>query len=241
MTETGGIEEGRVRLISQVKLREVKQTWEFGTRYRREIDANWQRGLRENPGYFNGRVFMLTKGENIASGFAGELMAVDFKDFIYWRDHPDLDTTVYDCFGSALVVSCDGAIMLGRQRNGNINAGLTYFPGGFIDERDVGLDGGIDIRQSVLREVLEETGLEAHEFAISPSLLLTTIGNQVSIGVELASPLTAVQLRRKVAAHLASDPDGELEGVVVAKSHSDLSGHQVPAYARCLVRHYLPQ
>jgi ADP-ribose pyrophosphatase YjhB (NUDIX family) len=229
---------GRVQCVARCHLTAGETVWDFGNHHSTAIEAHWKAAKANNPGYFNGRVFMLTEGEVAKDQFSGVLMAVDFKDFIWWRENPALDTRVRDCFGSALVVSRDNHVMLARQREGNINAGLSYLPGGFIDERDVADDGTVDIVTSVLRELAEETGLQSTDLTCAADLLVTTIGNQVSLSVVLHSDREASELKARVSEFLEADPDGELDAVMFVTKEADLNSYRVPDYARCLVRHF---
>jgi 8-oxo-dGTP pyrophosphatase MutT (NUDIX family) len=170
---------------------------------------------------------------------AGELMEVEFKQFLYWKENGAPDKAVFDVFGSGLIRSREGAVLLGRQRSGNLNEGWVYLPGGFIDPRDAGVDGRVDIRASVLREVQEETGLGPDQLTVRDGFLVTTIGQQVSIAVDLISKEDAPSLRARVMRTLAGDSDCELDGVVTVTTLEDVANLKVPAYAETLLRHVL--
>ncbi len=233
--------EGRVEHVGRCELLVEQRRWPFAERNSKVIDTHWQAAVSDNPSYFNGRVFMLADGALGRQDFSGVLTAVDFREFLYWRETRSDDATLRDCFGTAVVVSADGKVMLGRQRAGNINAGRTYLPGGFIDERDVDEQGRVDIVASILRELAEETGLNVARGDVGlkrePGFYLTIIGQQVSIGVMLKSNVDAERLQNGVEAYLATDPNGELDAVVFVASEDDLGNYDVPAYARCVVRH----
>jgi 8-oxo-dGTP pyrophosphatase MutT (NUDIX family) len=136
--------------------------------------------------------------------------------------------------------SVDGHIVLGRQRQGYINAGLAYLPGGFIDPRDIGPDGIVDIDGSIARELGEETGLSVGEHLIAdPGYLLTFSGPLVSIARRFRSPLDSEALCRLIDAHIAADPEAELAAPVVVQERGDLAGLAMPSYAEVLLGHLL--
>jgi len=228
-------EAARVIAIERCDLVVAERAWAFASEKQREIDAHWQRRRAESPAFFNGRIHMLARYAVSRGVLSGALFPVDFKSFLYWRDEGAPDRSVFDAFGSALIRTRDGAILLGRQRPGNVNEGLVYLPGGFIDARDVTDEGSVDIRASVLREVAEETGLRAEIFRARPGYRAAFIGQQVSIAVELCADADSDALVGRIRGHLAADPKSELEDVVAVRTLRDLQRHPVPAYAHALV------
>jgi ADP-ribose pyrophosphatase YjhB (NUDIX family) len=214
-------------------------TWEFARSHAGQIDAHWQRRSASNPAFFNGRIYMLADYRISGGTFAGELIQVEFKQFLYWKDTGCPDKTVFDVFGSGLIRSRDGAVLLGRQRPGNLNEGLVYLPGGFIDPRDTDEEGRVDIRASVLREVQEETGLDQDLLTVRDGVLVTTIGQQVSIAVDLVSGEDGQSLQARVRRALSGVGDSELDDVILVRSLRDLAGSKVPEYADVLLRRVL--
>lgn len=213
--------------------------WVFALQNAQAIDAHWQHRTAKNPSYFNGTIYMLAE-HTIAGGvFSGTLLPVEFKAFLYWKENGQADTTVCDVFGSALIRSGDGAILLGRQRAGNLNAGLVYLPGGFIDPRDADAEGRVDIRASVLREVEEETGLLARTLAVSDGYLITTVGRQVSIAVELIGDGDAARMMAFMRDAVAHEAAPELEEIVAVRTLADLDPLPMPNYAQVLLGHVL--
>ncbi len=235
-------DQGVVHEVSDCLLQarlDSQMSWSFAAHHRTEIDAFWQEETTKNPSYFNGTVFMMLQGAIAQGVFQGDLIPVEFKAFCYWRAKVQDDQSARDCFGSAVVITSDGALMLARQSAGNINAGLTYLPGGFIDQRDVSHDCQIGIRESVLRELAEETGLVQETFKVRSNYLITQIGRQVSIGVVIDVKLTSDELNEQIRAFLASEEQPELEEIVFIEQPQDLALYDVPAYTQCIVRHLL--
>lgn len=226
---------GEVVRIGRCELDLVPWRWAMADERRDEIDALWQRQSDANPGYFDGIVVLAA--ETVVSGGAltGSVFATRFRNYLYWREIGYADTSVTDAFGSALIRSRDGGVLLARQRAGNINSGRVYLPGGFVDERDVGVGGRIDIVGSIAREVAEETGLDASAMARADGLVVTRVGVHLSIAATWQSELPADALRERVAAHLARDPRSELESVLVAGSMRELAGLPLVHYCRRLL------
>lgn len=210
-------------------------TWPFAVERAGEIDAHWAKRSAETPNFFNGVVHM-TRNPVIAGGvFSGELIRSDFKSFLYWREMGHPDRTVGDAFGSALLRSAEGHVVLGKQLPGNINSGLSYLPGGFIDVRDVAADGTVDIDASILREVSEETGLGLDDIERVPGYLIAVAGAAISIAAEFRSRLAAEEMRAKIRAFIALGAEPELEDAVIVRSRADVASLATAPYARVLL------
>lgn len=230
---------GHVARVDHCSLTVGHESWAFAGAHREEIDRHWTRRSAENPGFFNGVIHMLTHHDLTGSTFLGTFVRTDFKSYLYWRETGFSEAGVRDAFGSALIRSAEGHVLLGRQREGNINSGLAYLPGGFIDSRDIGPGGSIDIVGSVLREVGEETGIPASSFTQKPGYYLTFAGPLISVAVELVSSERAEDLRQRMLAHMREDPQSELVDAVIVRSRADLAGLAMPDYARILIEHLL--
>lgn len=230
----------RVLRVKLCALRGEAGRWEFAETHRKEIARNWEHARGENAGYFNGTIYLMrahrVKGDVLIASF----IETDFKSYLLWRERGFPDARVWDGFGSALVRSCEGHAILGRQGAGHVNSGLAYLPGGFIDARDVGDDGTIDIDASIARELFEETGLEAAKLSRSPGYLVTYSGAQVSIAVEFRSQAPAALLRDQIEGHLSRDQDPELCDVVVCSRAPRHGAEGIAPYASVLLGAVLP-
>lgn len=183
---------------------------------------------------FNGVIHLMHARSPAGDTFEGRMLRTDFKSYLYWREQGFPEAGAIDAFGSALIRSREGHVVLGRQRAGNVNAGLAYLPGGFIDERDA-RGGEIDVDGSILRELEEETGLARGDYEVQPGYLLTGCGALLSIAREVVSPLPADVLRARILAHIAQDPKSELVDAVIVRSSGDLDRGSMHAYAHRLL------
>ncbi len=230
-----------VQRLDLVALRARDSQWAYAQRHSVKIESHWGKAKATTPTFFNGIIYLIEHIEMGDGHFFGRLIKTDFKSYLFWRDNGfDPAADVVDGFGSALIRSVEGHIILGRQRPGNVNSGLAYLPGGFIDSRDVDAHGAVDVAQSVARELREETGLGTPELVPQPGFLVTRVGAHVSFAVEYRSGLTSDVLAARILAHIAADPDPELNGVVVIKGRADCSAVAMPPYAKVLLAHLLP-
>lgn len=213
--------------------------WAFADANRAAINAHWEKRLASNPSFFNGAVMMLLAARMEAGVLHGSFVRTDFKSFLFWKDEGYPEQTVRDAFGSGLIWSSDGALMLIRQAPGQVNSGLTYLPGGFIDARDVDADGRIDIVGSVVRELKEETGLLSRDMTRLPGMTLTVFGAQLSFGVGFVSPLDAPALQQRVMAFIEKDENPELSEVILLKKAILDDGGSFAPFAQVLTEHVL--
>ena len=165
----GGLD--RVERVSSCRFDVSAATWDYARDKADEIERHWQRRSAQCEAMFNGAIYLMHAGSREGECFAGTFLRTDFKSYLYWRETGFPEAGVIDGFGSSLIRSAEGHVVLGRQRTGNVNAGIAYLPGGFIDPRDVTDDGAIDIDGSILRELSEETGLNHGQFELTPGLL----------------------------------------------------------------------
>lgn len=221
--------------IATCDLRVTAEAWPFAEAHAEAIAAHWQRATAERPKFFDGAVYMLREGVLVGDSFRGTFLRTDFKSFLYWRESGYPDLSVRDGFGSAVIRSAEGCVLLGRQAGGNVNGGLAYPPGGFIDERDVH-GGAIAIDASIARELVEETGLDPARLTRIPGYLLTRAGPFVSIGIEWRSGLGAEALRALILEHVARQPVPELADIVTVREASEIDAATMPRHAVAILR-----
>ena len=229
----------RIQRVERCDLTAVNRPWPFAVENEEAIDFHWDLRTSENPNFFNGRIQLLADYSVEGDTLRGAFLETGFKEFLYWRESGEPDAGVTDAFGSAVIWSSDNGVLLCRQRPGHINTGLFYLPGGFIDASDVAADGCIDLANSSAREVLEETGLGPDVIVRQPGFWLTFSGQQLSIGVEYQSHLTSPDLKDRVTAHLAIDPNSELAEVTLVHAMRDVDGVAMPPFASGLLSHLL--
>jgi hypothetical protein len=150
-------DDNQVLDVATVRLTTSAQPWAFAVENQDAIDAHWTARQRQQPNFFNGTVLVLAGYDVTAERcLDARFLWTDFKSFLFWRESGWPDRTVMDAFGSALIFSASGKLLLGQQRDGHLNGGLCYPPSGFIDAADVTAEGAIDIEHSVRREIDEE-------------------------------------------------------------------------------------
>jgi 8-oxo-dGTP pyrophosphatase MutT (NUDIX family) len=224
-----------VTKLSACSLRVNCSDWNFAESNAAAIDEYWLQMQRSNPAYFNG-VIHLVDAVTIAGGaLEASLLRTDFKSYLYWRAQGFPPAGVLDGFGSALIRSNDGHIILGRQRSGNVNGGLAYCPAGFIDAQDVDADGLIHIDQSAIREAVEETGIEPEALVREEGFYLTRSGTQLSFAVPFRATISTKEFVLRAESHIAASDHAELDGVIPVIGPRDVEGLPMPPYMRTLL------
>lgn len=224
-----------VRKVTHYRLSVSDNRWNYADTNRVEIARHWHRQVSANPNYFDGTVYLLEHWAiDEEEAFTASFLRTDFKSYLYWRHHGFEAAGVWDAFGSGLVWSADGALVLGRQNPGNVNAGLSYPPSGFIDGQDI-VAGRFALEAHVAREVLEETGLKRDALNQQPGYWVTVHGAQVSLGVTLRSPLSGRALCDHITTNLAGQSERELAGIHMVRGLDDLKRLTVPPYVKSLL------
>ena len=212
--------------------------WPFSQQNARAIEDHWSAQIAAGKRYFNGAIFIACDREIVTGGsnsvFRATFLKTDFKSYIYWREHQEL-SEVWDAFGSVILRALGGEVLLGRQSAGNVNSDIAYLPGGFIDKRDVGRDGSIDVDASIARELFEETGVLPSVLQREPGYLITGYARQISIGTVYRSQNTAAELRDSIMGHIASDHEKELSEIIFTHPADHNTVRNLAPYSRALL------
>ncbi len=229
-----------VHRIQRCSIRCGTETWPFACREGDAIRRHWNWRSENNPKFFNGRVYVMTSGALREDCLEGGLAATDFAASLYWRETGYRDQAVVDCFGSAILLGSDGTLIYGRQTPGNINSGMLYPPGGFIDRRDFDSCGTVDFDGSIAREVAEEMRLDPGTLDRDSGYLVTKDGPLLSVGIIYRLGVPGREFCAQVKAMLASEAAPELEALIALACTDEAAAHAMPRYARQIATALLP-
>lgn len=228
--------EARCLRTQSCVLHAIDWEWPLAEAHAAEIEADWQRRHAQIPAMFNGVTYLTCSHTLEGAAFGATLFKSDFRTLLYWRARPDAAREpVRETFGSSLVRSAEGYLLMGQQGPGQLNSGRIYPPGGLIDGDDV-RDGAIDIDASIARELGEETGLSVAELQRVPGYLLVFTGLKIAIAIEWRSALPAAELRERILEFVRSQPEPELADIVTVASHADIDEVRMPPHALAYVR-----
>ena len=214
----------QVFCVECCQLRVGEAEWPFACENAAPIDRHWQRATLDNPDFFDG-VILMTSNVAVKDGvLSATLFKTRFRNYLYWRHQGFAGSGITDGFGSGLIRSADGAIVLVRQGSGNVNAGIYYTPIGFIDPRDIDDIGYVDIAANITREIEEETGLTPAELARRPGYIVAATGAQLAMAVVFDCELSAPELELRINTFLANEERPELAEIRLVKSLADTAG-----------------
>jgi hypothetical protein len=86
----------------------------------------------------------------------------------------------------------------------------------------------VDLTGSVLREVAEETGLNAADISVRPGWIAVFAGPRIAQMKVLQSAMKAEVLRARVLDHLASEAKPELADIRIVRSPADFDPMMPP-------------
>ncbi len=210
--------------------------WPYAEKNQAAIAAHWRDQAQLNPAYFNGPVWLMSRWDiGDDATLRATFLRTDFRSYLFWRHRGFEQAGVWDAFGSGVVRTSDGAVLLGEQNPGHVNAGACYPPAGLIDDSDAALAQPVDIDASIAREIGEETGLDVSHLNRQPGYWVTTCGLQIAISVLFDSPAPSKELAEEVRRFLAQQPDPELAKIHMVRTRADIARLTMPDYARYLV------
>lgn len=232
--------------ITDIRLRLRPGAWPLADDLHPKVEAHWAACLAANPHLWNGRVLgTIAPGEpggiTVEDGvLSGEAVEGDFASFLAWRDWGFPEIGIRNLFGSALVMSSDGALILGVMGATTANAGRIYPPGGSLEPADVDAQGKVDVVASIERELREETGLNAADAAMD-GMMVAFDGPRVSVGRVFRFSLPADDLVSTIMIELDRQEERELERVVAFRSNAELDRPEVTDYSRAFAARLLPK
>jgi 8-oxo-dGTP pyrophosphatase MutT (NUDIX family) len=196
--------------------------WPFAQERREEIASHFAEKQRERPKLWNGRVLLGREAVFSGDRFAARYFETDFASFLAWRDWGCPDKTVFNGFGMGALRTSDGAFVMGVMGAHTANAGRIYFPSGTPDLDDI-KDGAVDIPGSVVREIEEETGLQASDYRMEAHWHCAVTGPAIALIRILDVDMPGETVRARIEANLATQEHPELAGVHLVRGRGDLT------------------
>ena len=225
----------RIVNVDRLDLGFAPYRWRFAEARRHEIEAYFAERRKSTPQLWNGRV-LLMRDFAIADGtLRGVYFEAGFAEFLAWRDWNFPDPAVVNCFSMGALRASDGAYLLGVMSNHTANAGRVYFPAGTPDLGDVRGDT-VDLLGNVMREIVEETGLTAADFSVTPGWRAVIAGSRVALMKRIDVPYPAEEVREQMLRHLASELQPELGDIRVVRSVADFDP-KMPGFVTAYLSH----
>jgi hypothetical protein len=228
----------RIAAVEAIDIHVEPYDWPFARECAAEIEAHWRTLCLTRPRLFNGPVFLFRNMEIADARLTGSCFEVEYKAFLAQRDFGYPDKTAFNCFAQGALRAPDGAFLLGEMAAGTANAGRIYFPAGTPDPSDV-RNGRVDLDQSVMRELAEETGLRAND--ITPALGWTVLFERQMVAClkPMRLKLDRATALARIANHIAREKHPELARVHVAAGPADIVVERMPLFIQAYLQREL--
>jgi 8-oxo-dGTP pyrophosphatase MutT (NUDIX family) len=221
--------------VERLELSLASRPWPFASERRADIDAHFAQLQRSNPALWNGRVLMLHQHEIRTTVFHGAYLETDFASLLAWRYWNYPDPAIRNCFAMGALQGSDGAFLLGVMAAHTSNPGMIYFPAGLPDLSDI--DGArVDLARNLMREVGEETGLGPADFEAEPGWITVLAGPRIAQMKRLRAREPAADLRARILANLAQEPQPELADIRIVCGPADFDP-MMPPFVTAFLRH----
>ena len=204
--------------------------WPFARERRSEIATHWAKLVGEKPALFNGRVLVQYERRVEGGVLFARYLETDFATFIAWRDFGWPDREIVNGFAMAALRSRDDAFLLGEMGPHTANAGKVYFAAGTPDPDDVTPDGRLDLRGSAVRELVEETGLEASDITVGEGWTVVTEGQRMAFMRPVALDMDAREARALILSRLAAQERPELSDIRVVRGVAEIDRETMPPF-----------
>jgi len=211
--------------IHDVDIRFVPEPWPVPRTLREKLPETWARLQRAHPKIWDGRILGVSGvgggPPRVEDGvLRGEAREDSFSAFLTWRDQGFPEIGLRNVFGSAVIISSDNAVLLGKMGEWTANASQIYPAAGSLEPGDV-VDGQVRVFESLARELTEETGLSIEDAQVGPTFAIFD-GPRVSVarGLHFGSDLAALQA--EVRMNLDPQSERELADVVAVRTRADL-------------------
>jgi 8-oxo-dGTP pyrophosphatase MutT (NUDIX family) len=233
----------RIVKVAELDLSYEPTPWAFAQSRAEDIAAHWTARKATLPQLFDGRVLMLgrhhfTQRDDGATILSGAYFATDYKAFLAWRDFGYPDRAVCNCFSMAALVSSDGAFLLGEMAAHTANAGSVYFAAGTPDPSDI-IGERVDLAASARRELREETGISADEVLTAPDWTIVHAPPRIACMKVMRMNDAAENIKARVDAFLAQDPDSELRRMHIVRRTRDLEALRSPGFIADFIQYQL--
>jgi 8-oxo-dGTP pyrophosphatase MutT (NUDIX family) len=211
--------------------------WRFADERRAEIDAHFAQRSAGNSQIWNGRVVLAHGYEVDGRNLAGTCFETDFASFLAWRDWGFPDVAAVNCFSMGALRGSDGAFLLGVMSAGTANAGRIYFPAGTPEPADV-VDGHLDLAGNVVREVAEETGLEAADYTADAGWHAVPAGPRLALMKLLTADVPARELQERIRGFIGREKNSELADIRIVRAPADFDP-MMPPFVTAFLSHAL--
>lgn len=189
---------------------------------REAIAENWEREVKANPALFDGRMLLQHRVGFDGNGLVSEGHVISYSTFLWWRKQTERRGGIH-VYAYPVLETSDGALVAIRMGSHTANPGMVYFACGSLDLDDV-KDGWCDPDHNMLREVLEETGLDLRQAKSGSGYQIAHYRRAVTLFRVFRFDLSATEMIARIEHHMEVGEDKEIAGAVAICS-ADPNAH----------------
>ncbi|MDK9695472.1 MAG: hypothetical protein OEL76_03690 [Siculibacillus sp.] len=222
------------RTVARIEL-PVGAPLELDATGREAVAANFAAMTAVNPKLWNGPFFLFED-----AGFDGEVFRAtarptDYATFLEWRGRGFPGEVHAHIFPVPALTTADRRLLVGVMGRSTANAGLAYPPSGSFDHLDVS-DDELDPVANMVRELAEEVGIDADEFAPDPGFTVLASGRRrLALVKRWRTARTTADLAAAIADHLGREHDPELGGFDFVGFDERLEASRTVGYVNTLL------
>ncbi len=209
--------------------------WVWARANAARIDAHWAVRRAAVPQLFDGPVLLSSRHAVRGGVLHAAYFRTDYRSFLAFKEFGFPDPGVRNGFAMAGLRGADGAFVLGVMGGQTANAGRVYFPAGTPDPDDLRPDGTVDLAGSVIRELHEETGLTADDYAVEPGFTLVLQPGMSALMRPLRLHAEAEVVAARIRATLAAQGEPELADARVVRRVADLDARCMSPFVRAYI------
>ena len=201
------------------------------------VEEQWRHESAANTALFDGRVVLLSHLAYRQRRFEGLCHEVRFATFLLWRKLRPIATARH-IYAHAMLVTRDGALLAIRMGGHTATAGKVYFAAGSFEPAVDFKEGRADFDHNMIREVFEETGFDIAATRAERQLQALSREDGTVVFRRFFLEETAEAAAEKVRAHIAQDPDPEIEEPVIIRSAETMPKRIAPHMPALIEWHF---
>lgn len=211
--------------------------WPFPREHEAEIAAIWARETARSPAMFNGTVLIQHRGQRDGAIFRAGYAPTEYRAFLGWMRLGNPPPMVRNGFAMAALQARDGAFLLGEMGQHTANPGKIYFAAGTPDPDDL-VDGKVNLAGSVLRELAEETGLQAGDVRVEDRWTTVMGTSRVAFMRPVRIDLPAEEARAMILDRMTRLPEQELSDIRIVRGPQGIDEAKMPPFQLAFLRHF---
>jgi 8-oxo-dGTP pyrophosphatase MutT (NUDIX family) len=221
--------------VTTLDVRRVERAWPWADANQETIETFWEQVKAKQPKLFDGPVFMFSDMRIEGGTFHASCFETRFSRLLYAKTLGFPDPEAVNGFAMGALRAADGAYLLGVMGSQTANRGQIYFPAGTPDPSDL-RDGALDLMGSVVRELAEETGLNAGDYEIGEGWVAVRDGGLLAFLRPLRLSEPAAEARARMLGRMKQLKEQELSDIYVASGPGDVDEYRMPAFIQAFLR-----